>query len=343
MQTYNISKLSEVKTENLANFYNKVFPGRSRLLTENWRWYYRYSLFGYEPLVISVKNNLVGHAGLISTKIKINEKVESAIWFVDFVILPEFRNQGFGKILTEEWMKICTNQITFCNEQSLKIFKNLGWNSNTETERLARPINFFSWLPLIGKYKKFGINKIFHYSLKKKLNNISLTKPYSVDENYKAIFEAFKNRKIESKLSSSILRDDNWLNWRLLDCPFRKNIFYFEHNGDFAIVHIFISKNIKRLNILYTFTTNKFNEENLYKSILKWAINNEVDLIWAITNDKNKINNLDQIFKRRFTKPMNFASRSSNSQTHDLLKFGLDNIQGIDSDNDLISLSNSNN
>ena len=40
---------------------------------------------------------------------------------------------------------------------------------------------------------------------------------------------------------------------------------------------------------------------------------------------------------------MNFASRSSNSQTHDLLKFGLDNIQGIDSDNDLISLSNSNN
>ena len=30
----------------------------------------------------------------------------SAIWFIDFAVLPKFQGQGLGKILTKAWMKL---------------------------------------------------------------------------------------------------------------------------------------------------------------------------------------------------------------------------------------------
>ena len=41
------------------------------------------------------------------------------------MVLPEFRKSGFGEQIIKEWMKICENKITFCNDLSLKIFKKL--------------------------------------------------------------------------------------------------------------------------------------------------------------------------------------------------------------------------
>ena len=40
----------------------------------------------------------------------------------------------------------------------------------------------------------------------------------------------------------------------------------------------------------------------------------------------------------RFTKPMKFTSWSADKKIHEKLRLGLANSQGIDSDNDIISL-----
>ena len=65
-------------------------------------------------------------------------------------------------------------------------------------------------------------------------------------------FDSFnENSKLLSK-DNGILRDEDWLNWRLMECPFKKNIYFFEYKGNIAIVHIFFSNYIKRLNILHT-------------------------------------------------------------------------------------------
>jgi len=40
----------------------------------------------------------------------------------------------------------------------------------------------------------------------------------------------------------------------------------------------------------------------------------------------------------RFTKPMKFASWSADNEIHEKLRLGLANSQGIDSDNDTISV-----
>ena len=92
---------------------------------DNWRWSYRIGFSNFEPILIIIESKIVGMAGLIPTNLKINGKILKAAWFTDFHILKEFRNKGLGKILVKEWMKISPLQITYCNDDSLRIFKNL--------------------------------------------------------------------------------------------------------------------------------------------------------------------------------------------------------------------------
>ena len=103
-------------------------------------------------------------------------------------------------------------------------------------------------------------------------------------------------------------------------------------------MHIVITGNIKRLHILYTYHLNISEEENLFHLIFKWALYNSVDLVWANSNNEELIKKSKKTFTSRFTKSMNFASWSSDKKIHEKLRLGLANSQGIDSDNDTISL-----
>ena len=130
MLRYKINKISEIETNQLLNFYKKIYHNRYKSLTNNWRGWYRIGYNKFEPLILSIDNKIIGHAGLLPVDLNILENKVPAIWFVDFAILAEFQGKGFGQILTKEWMKICPHQITFCNNLSLRVFKKLGWKNN---------------------------------------------------------------------------------------------------------------------------------------------------------------------------------------------------------------------
>ena len=123
MNKYKVNKISEIETNQLSDFYKKIYHKRYKSLTSNWRWWYRVGYNDFEPLILSIDDKIIGQAGLLPADLNILGNKVKAIWFIDFAILPEFQGKGFGKILTKEWMKICPNQITFCNNLSLKIFK----------------------------------------------------------------------------------------------------------------------------------------------------------------------------------------------------------------------------
>ena len=338
MIDYNIIKISKVKIDQLSEFYKKVFKSRYKTLTSNWKWWYRSNYLGYEPIILYADNKVVGQAGLMPTKIEIEKKILPAIWFVDFAVLPSYQGQGMGKILTKEWMNICPNQITFCNDQSLRIFKKFGWEKNNLSKRLARPINPIKWLPFFKKFKLNFFSKAYKNLLNKNLGTVNVVNPYPINSNHKIIFDSFKKRRKQNTIYPEIVRDEDWLNWRLMDCPFNKNIYFFEYKENFAIVHIFTSKNIKRLHIIYAFCLNSPDEESLFCSIFRWSLYNSVDLIWANSNNDELIKKFEKIFPSRFTKSMNFASWSLDKEIHEKLKLGLHNSHGIDSDNDIISL-----
>ena len=338
MIDYNIISISKVKIDQLSEFYKKVFKNRYKTLTNHWKWWYRSNYLGYEPIILITDNKVVGQAGLIPIKIQIEKEILPAIWFVDFAVLSEYQGLGLGKILTKEWMNICPNQITFCNDRSLRIFKKFGWAENNYTKRLVRPINPIKWLPFFKKFELNIFGTVYKNLLKKKFKEINLIQPYSLKDNYKILFDSFKKKQNQNIVFPKIFRDEDWLNWRLMECPFKKNIYFFECRENFAIVHIVKTENIKRLHILYTFYLNSSEEGHLLSSIFKWALYNSVDLVWANSNNGELIKKSERIFTNHFTKSMNFASWSSDKKIYEKLRLGLSNSQGIDSDNDIISL-----
>jgi len=228
-------------------------------------------------------------------------------------------------------MKICANQITICNNQSLRIFKKFGWKNNLSAKRLVRPINTLKFLPIVKKLKLNFVNRTLRYFIKKKYRrNISIN-PYKINDNFKIINDSFKIKKIaKNNEFAEIIRDEKWLHWRLIECPYKKDIHFFEYKNNFAIVHIFSIGNIKKLNILYTYSTDKLQENELFVLIINWAINNDIDLVWAV----NRNIEFENIFPKLLSKSLNFASWSSDKKISEILQNGLLDLQGIDSDID---------
>jgi len=331
MLRYKINKISEVETHKLSEFYKKIYHKRHKTLTTNWHWWYRAGHNGMEPLILSIDNKIIGQAGLLPVDLNILGKKTPAIWFVDFAILREFQGKGYGQILTKEWMKICPNQITFCNDLSLKIFKKFGWKNNTNTKRLALPINAFKFIPIIKKFEFNFFNSQLRNLIKRKYNQKVSINPYKISENFKIINDSFKEKKnVKNNEFAEIIRDEKWLIWRLMECPYKKDIFFFENKNNFAIAHIFSIKNIKKLNILFTYSTTELHESGIYMQIINWAIENNIDLVWAINNTKN----LKNIFPKFLSKSVNFASWSADEKISKILQNGLLDSQGIDSDVD---------
>ena len=331
MLRYKINKISEIATEQLSDFYKKTYHKRHKTLTSNWRWWYRTGYSEFESLILSIDNKIIGQAGLLPIDLNILGNKVPAIWFVDFAILPEFQGKGFGQILTKEWMKICPNQITFCNNQSLRVFKKFGWKNNLSTKRFVRPINTLKFIPIVRRLKLNFVNRTLRYLIKKKYSrNVSIN-PYKIGDNFKIIRDSFKIKKIARNNGfAEIIRDEKWLHWRLIECPYKKDIHFFEYKNNFAIVHIFLIENIKKLNILYTYSTDKPQKNELFILIINWAINNDIDLVWAVNTNTE----FENIFPKILSKSINFASWSLDQKISAILKNGLLDPQGIDSDID---------
>jgi hypothetical protein len=329
VKTYIIKKLSETDKSQLFDFYKKVYGNVQKSFIENIKWYYRIGYNSFEPIVIIVNNQIIGHAGLIPNDIRLQDQKYSAVWFTDFIILPEYRAIGYGKILTLEWMKICTHQITFCNNKSLSLFKKLNWKNNSSISRKIYPINYFSTMPLLKSFRISLGNNLIRYFLKKKLIHTKSIIPVQISE--RLIRELIKpNQKFE-KNKATLVRDENWFRWRLIESPYKKDLFFFEENNEFIICHIFKYKNLKRLHILYTNSINR--EKNIFDTVIKWSIDNQIDFIWYLTFNLKNSNNLFSMFLK---KKLNFAFNTSSADLSLSLENGLINAQGIDSDIDYI-------
>jgi hypothetical protein len=227
-------------------------------------------------------------------------------------------------------MKICPNQMAMCSPYSLRVLKKFGWNFNFETQRLIRPINYLKFLPIVNKLNLNLMDSFLRFFIRKRFNDKISIKPYNLSENFKVISESFAQKKISinDKNYPLIDRDNNWLYWRLMECPYKKDIYFFEYKNSFSIVHIYFVKKIKRLNVLFTYSTQQSEEIKLYKLMTGWAINNNVDYVWAI----HKNQDFKSIFPKIHNKPLRFASWSSDSLTHNVLQSGFFDLQGIDSD-----------
>ena len=242
---------------------------------------------------------------------------------------------AIGSVLTKEWMDLCPVQITFCNDESLKIFKKFKWKNNNDTYRNIKPLNFFKLMPIV---KKFNINlqsKLFKKILNKSTKENKIIEPNIVNGKSLTKYCKLEEKKILDNELFSIVRDEEWFKWRLIECPYNSDIYEFNYNQDVFICHIFKSNNLKRLNILYTYIHSPKNTE-IFNLIFNWCLNNNIDFIWSINSSENKIFKetvLDDLFLK---KKINYACWAKDIKKFSHLEKGLSNSQGSDSDLDSI-------
>ncbi len=316
MNKFHIKKISEIDKNKLLKFYQASFKYEKSIL-DDFAWRYRLGFNNFEPLVLIIDNKICGHAGLISVDLKVEDKIEKAIWFTDFYIDSKYRSLGYGKLLTEAWMKICPIQITLCNDQSLKIFKKFSWSYNNN---FIRKIKFYNFLNILPAFRKLDNSENFT----DKLGNLRLE-----ELNNKTISKIIKiNEENFSQKSIGIVRDESWFKWRISNCPYKKNILIFSYENTYLITHVKKRNNLKILNIIYS---SKDINSNLIKVFLNFSKRNHIDYLSYISK-KNKLIDLCLPWERK----LNFAFYSDNQKIFKKIKENFSDIQYIDSDIDYI-------
>ena len=316
MDKFHIKKISEIDIKKLLQFYQVSFQYEKSIL-DNYQWRYRSEFNEFEPLILIIDNQICGHAGLIPIDLKINDKRQKAIWFTDFYIASEQRSKGYGKLLAEAWMKICPIRITICNDQSLKVFKKLKWSNNNSFIRRLKIYNYLNIVPIFRKLNRSSFIKDDLQDIKlEELNNKTIAKMADLSEHNLL------------KKSVGLIRDENWFKWRILNCPYKKDIYIFNFKGNFIVVHMKLKNNLKILSIVYS---SQPITSSIIKFFSKFSKKKGIDYLSYISNEKKIFD-----FFLPWQRKLNFACNTKNRSDTNVLNKNFDDIQFLDSDIDYI-------
>ena len=256
---------------------------------------------------------ICGHAGLIANDFKIKDKIKTGIWFTDFYMREKYRSLGYGKLLTQAWMKICPIQVTICNDISLKIFKKMDWSYNNKFLKKIKIPNLLNLIPTSRQSHISNINTDNLMDLKlEEVNNQIISKISNKSE-----------QSLSQKLFG-IVRDENWFKWRVLKCPYKKNIFIFSYREIDIITEVKIKKNFKILNIIYVSKPIKENLTSIFSNFIKI---NKINLVSYISKN-NEFLNINYPLSRK----LNFAFYAEDPAVKNLINENFNDLQFIDSD-----------
>ncbi len=310
-----IRTASSVEEPALRAFYAEAFPARAEFLGLHWRWLYRVGRFsGIEPLVLVEGGRVVGHAGAIPLTLSRLGVSAPAIWFVDFSILPELQGQGLGAKLTEAWMGLCPDRVTFCNDRSIRVFRKFGWRERFDANVRS--------LPIFNGPVRAALRVLMSAAPKLKIG------PLPKDP--AALVSALAD---ESPAPVHVVRDEDWARWRLYEHPRAAEHLIAEHDGVRAVVRLFDSLGRPRAHLLHVGPGSADTRAALVAGFARWAVEAGARSAWLASNDPALLQAASLRLPRGYT--LRFAWHSDDAAVGQALFEGLP-TQGLDSDHDLM-------
>jgi GNAT superfamily N-acetyltransferase len=279
-----LARGSETTTEQRKAFFSITHPGIAAWLVPHWHWWFRLGFRAdIEPIVAVARDRIVGHAGSMPFAFRYGAKRDVAVWYTVFAVLPEWQGRGLGKRLTEEWMRLQPNPITQCNEKSIAIFKKYGWQETFASRRfacVADPATLAGRLPGPLRMAVPLGRPLYRAWMKWSARSGPRLQPEPLPTAAGAFAGLFQP---ETEDSLELLRDDDWVRWRVLDSPFVADYRLFRFESATVLVRGMVSDGIRRLHILYVNRPARTEHRSmLLRGIVRWACEDRADLIWAV-------------------------------------------------------------
>ncbi len=323
-----IRKASSVDGGELRRFYAGAFPDRADFLSAHWRWLYRIGEFpGIEPLVLVEGGRVVGHAGAIPFTLAHAGQAETAIWFVDFSIVPELQGKGLGKALTEAWMALCPRRVTFCNDLSMRVFLKLGWTERSDAKVLSQPFELAA--PMARRFGPLGAaaGTLINAPARAVLGVLAGGAPgitlRPLPDDAAALSVLLDDRAAPTR----VVRDAAWVKWRLLDNPRRSELILAEAGGVAAVFRLFESLGRKRAHLLLVGPGPSPARAAMSEAFARWALDQDADDAWLAGNDDTLAAAASPVLRR--SRPLRYAWHGAGADAPLV-------TQGIDSDHDLM-------
>jgi GNAT superfamily N-acetyltransferase len=325
--------MEQCSQEEILELYRVVFAERFEPLSRRYRWQYRLGFAaGVEPLLVRYQGRLVGQAGMLPVRMRIDGESRQAIWFVDFALVPEMQRQGIGQLLARRWCEAAPVQITIGPETSLGVFRKLGWSDDLKPQRFALPLRLDrvarstgrSGLSLLAFRGLAPVYAIYRMILAWRGPQLEV----------RPLAECIDNlpESLTCDDPVAIERDREWITWRFKESPSLDQYLSTSLGAVTVLFRCFSHRQIRRVNILHVSGGSDREVESALRGLIRWCNRNQVDLVWAIASSAQLTRIYDRLFP--FRSGVRFAYHtSSEAMTRRLAETTL-SLQACDSDLD---------
>jgi GNAT superfamily N-acetyltransferase len=280
---------------------------------------------------------LIGHGGAIPTELAFWGQRRLALWYVDLALLPEFQGTGLGKRLTSVWMQLCPNQLGFnANSKSAVVLRRLGWEPGPYARRCALPINIdrmvANRLGLAASAAAKAVTAPYRLALRAWVRSAPTLAPESIPEDHGELDRLFQP---PDGVELTIVRDTQWVRWRIIDSPFFDSYRLFRVAESAALVRGVVWDGQRRLHIL--FVDRKADarlRRELLRGIIKWALGRGVDLVWTVVNGRAMLAELKSLLPSHA--PVCFVAASDDAAMLAAIRGEDYEMHGVDCDSDVM-------
>jgi GNAT superfamily N-acetyltransferase len=222
-----IEQLKLSDKEKIISFLRKAYGDNPRMGdAQFWDWHYveaPHADAGKPPVWIAKRGEeIVGQVGTIPVMVNINGNCRRAIWFVDMIVMPEFRRRGLVKRMLKDAETNFTSfglVLNSAEQHSTPLMKSIGYDHLINLPRFHKLL-----------FPANGIREIANFNLLRKTINIAFApfRPnFKKNENVRPVekfdesFDSFW-AEAETQWSCALRRTAKYLGWQFERQPRKK-------------------------------------------------------------------------------------------------------------------------
>jgi hypothetical protein len=288
---------TEVPERALQDFYGRMFPGKSHLLNQHWRWLYRLDRFpgARSPLVAVLDGAVVGQVSQIPVTLKMGDRKQLAAWGVDYGVLPEYRGSGIGYRINLLWMERYPIYLAVCTPASFRIIQQQGWTTRQTVLDLRLPLHperhqrFRTGVP--GMAMRIA-GPCWHllYRIRREVQtpggDMPRCRPLVPGD---LAGWSLLRHPGQTGGVVSVPRDPDYLNWRLVESPLagQYRLLQVGDSPVSAIVRTVNRRGMRRLRVIALSgrIIHKVDLDRFFCGLLRWAFRSRVDSVRIVTGD----------------------------------------------------------